>query len=471
MISPVHALAFAGVDALDRLSDVDLALLAYSPEMTLRPEQRVPRDRGWRSQGFLSGRGWGKTFGIACEMNRRVAAGECVAPAIIAPTADRVRDVQVSALLATAPAWCQCEEYRGGVRWANGVVASPRTAEVERPSSGDNFDLTWMTEIVRWSPSTRRAAFDDITTATRIGTAQYLWDTTSSGKNDVILLLLEQSAANPREHRVTRGTMFENPLLSAAYLRDEVRKYGRGTRRYDEEILGLVFTEAAGALWKQDWIDTYRVSARPLSPVVCVIGLDPALSGDESADEVGIAKAYRDAAGHVYLEDLSDKMSPEDYATIIVRECQRDASGVVVERNHVGQHARDLIRVHAKLAGMRVELLPDPKRAFPPRRPGTIYVREVVSHTNKETRATPVAALAKAGEVHHVGTLARLEHEMTTWEPGTRRSPNRLDAAVFAVTEVAGVTRDVPRDVRRDVAAAAKAQALLARMHGAGRAR
>lgn len=471
MISALHAIAIANPDALDDLSDVDLALVMYTPEMTLRPEQRVPRDRAWRSAGFLSGRGWGKTFGIACEVNRRIEAGTCTSPAIIAPNLDRVRDVQVTALLATASAWCPCEEYRGGVRWANGVVAAPRTAEVERPSSGDNFDLTWMTEIVRWPASTRRAAFDDITTATRIGRAQYLWDTTSSGKNDVIALLLEQHAADPRAHRITRGTMFENPLLTRTYLRDEARKYGRGTRRYDEEILGLVFSEAAGALWEQDWIDPYRVHAPPASFVACLLGVDPAGSDSKHADEVGIAKAWRTSNGHAYLDDLSGRMSPLEYAEVIVRECQRDAAGAVVERNHFGAHARELIGQVARNHGMRYELLPDPKRPFPPRRPGTVYIREIVSHASKDTRAAPVAAIANAGKLHHVGTLAQLEYEMTTWEPGTRRSPNRLDAAVFAVTEIAGVTRDVPRDARRELAAAKRASALLERMRGAGRAR
>ena len=173
---------------------------------------------------------------------------------------------------------------------------------------------------------------------------------------------------------------------------------------------------------------------------VTLLGLDSALSGDKTADEVGIAKAAL-VGEHIYLTDLSDKLSPEDYARIVVRECQRDASGVVVERNHVGQHARDLIRVHARLAGMQVELLPDAARMFPPRRQGVIFVREIVSHTSKEVRATPIAALYHAGRVHHVGHLTRLELEQTTWEPGTRRSPNRLDAAVFAVGELANVSR------------------------------
>ena len=468
-LSPLHVLAICAPDAIDALSDTEILLLAHDHELSLRPEQRIPKGT-WRSCGFICGRGWGKSYGIAVEINRRVANGEARSPVLVAPTIDRVCEVQVPALLETAPLDCPCETYGNGVRWGNGIVAIAASSEVERPSSGSNFDIAWLTEIVRWGETTRRSAFDDVTTATRTGPRpQYLWDTTSSGKNDVIQHLISQHDADPEAHKLIRGAMFDNPLLSRQYVIDEARKYGKGTRRYDEEILGLAFAEAAGALWEQEWIDTYRVQSRPEKAAIVILGVDPALSGDRTADEVGIVRGARDARGHVYLEDLSGKMPPEDYAAIVIRECQRDASGVVVERNHVGQHARDLINAHARLAGMRVEILPDAKKSFPPRRPGTIFVREIVSHRSKETRAAPAAAQYRAGRVHHIGTLARLEHEQTTWEPGTRRSPNRLDAAVFAVAELSDVTISLPRDVRSDVHKARQASRRLRQATGRGR--
>lgn len=469
MLSAMHTLAHVAPHVLDNLDDETIAILVHDHELALREDQRIPRG-SWRSYGMIAGRGYGKTYAIAHEINQRVAAGECRAPALIAPTKDRVAEVQVPQLVDLSPAWCRAEEYAGGVRWENGVVAQPATSEIERPSSGDNFDLIWATELVRWNPSTRRKAFNDITTACRIGTApQYFWDTTSSGKNDLIQFLLEQHERDPDTHLLRRGTMFDNPLLSRQYVIDEARKYGVGTRAYEEEILGLVFAEAAGALWEQDWIDAHRAQGAPHDPIIVVLGLDPALSGDAYADEVGVAKGYLLPDGHIYLDDLSGRMPPEDYADLVVRECRRDAAGVVVERNHVGQHARDLIKVHARLAGLRIEVLPDATRAFPARKPGTIFIREVVSHKAKDTRAAPVAAMYRAGRVHHIGTLARLELEQTTWEPGTRRSPNRLDAAVFTCTELGGVgTRDA-QDVRGDVRAAKRASKRLRQRLGGGR--
>ena len=441
-VAPLHALALCAPNALDALSDEEVALLACDPTLWLRPEQRVPRG-SWRSCGYLTGRGWGKTLGIAAEIHRRVYAGESIAPALVAPTLERVTEVQVSALLATSSPWCRCVPYRAGVRWANGVVAEGLSADVERPASGSNYDLAWMTEIVRWAPNTRRKAFDDVTTACRVGNhPQYLWDTTSSGKNDVVLFLIEQHERDPDAHRIVRGTIFDNPVLTKRYVLDEIAKYQRGTRRYDEEILGLAFAEAAGALWRDEWIVAHRVHEWPIDCSVIVLGLDPALSGDPTADEVGLVKAGR-AGARYFVEDFSQRMGPEEYAKRVVHECKHGgAAGVIVERNHVGQHARDLIRVHARLADMRFEVLPDANRAFPERRHSVIFVREVVSRESKEVRGAPVAALYAAGLVSHVGVLARLEHQQTTWEPGVSRSPNRIDACVFAIGELAGVTSE-----------------------------
>ena len=39
------------------------------------------------------------------------------------------------------------------------------------------------------------------------------------------------------------------------------------------------------------------------------------------------------------------------------------------------------------------------------------------------------------GVVHHVGEFVNLEEEMTTWVPGDK-SPNRVDALVWGITEL-----------------------------------
>jgi phage terminase large subunit-like protein len=53
----------------------------------------------------------------------------------------------------------------------------------------------------------------------------------------------------------------------------------------------------------------------------------------------------------------------------------------------------------------------------------------------KLTRAEPVQKLYEDGQVHHVGTFVALERELCRWRPGDP-SPNRLDADVWALTEL-----------------------------------
>ncbi len=55
----------------------------------------------------------------------------------------------------------------------------------------------------------------------------------------------------------------------------------------------------------------------------------------------------------------------------------------------------------------------------------------------KEMRAEPIAALNDKHMIHHVGVHAMLEDQMTTWAPLlSRKSPDRLDAYVWAMTDL-----------------------------------
>jgi phage terminase large subunit-like protein len=255
-------------------------------------------------------------------------------------------------------------------------------------------------------------------------------------------------------------------------MKDEVAKYVIGSRLYDEEILGLVFTEAAGALWRQEWLDEFRRAAPPIAPELSLLGLDPALSAYHDADAVGLVRVDRDRDGELYVSrDFSERMTPDEYASIVIAECARDCAGVVIERNHAGDHPRDIIRAKAELKGMRVEVLAA-DRKFPRRSPGTIFIRETVSTRDKEARASAPAALYQAGRVHHVGIHSALELELTTWEPGGSRSPNRLDALTQAVNELAGLTVPGLHDGRRSVKAARDAHdALRDALRGTGGSR
>jgi phage terminase large subunit-like protein len=452
VIPVAQALAYCDAGHLEALPEAERIVAAFAAELWLRPEQRVPLG-AWRSCGLICGRGWGKTHGFAREINRRVLRGEVHPPsassdgiALVAPTEPRVLDVQVKALVAHSPPWFRAEEYRGGVRWPNGARAFAFTPEAPERCRSGNFELAWLTELVDWSPNTAIDTWQAVTTATRVGPRpQYLWDSTSKGKTEVILRLLDQHEAEPAKHLLRRGTMFDNPFLKPGYLRDEVLKYGVGTRRYREEVLGEVFAEAAGALWEQAWIDDNRRAApRDLYDLI-VLGVDPAISTHEASDDTGIIAAGRDGRDVDVLDDLSGRHTPEQWTAILLDwHLNRGAAGCVIERNRGGNTLVPLIRARAESVGVRVEVLHQDagKQPFPRRTPGRFYVREVWSSDSKASRAQGPSVLYLQGRVHHVGVFTRLELQQTTWEPGSTRSPNNLDALAFAVSELAGLTAD-----------------------------
>lgn len=461
-ISPAFAAARLAPEFIASLSDAERLVLPYAFELWLRPEQRIPR-HDWHYYGFMCGRGWGKSLAVSVEINRRVRAGEARAIALMAPNEDRVEEVQIQFLVDTSPPWFKAERYQGGVLWPNGVRALTFTPEAPGRSRSGNFDLSWLCEIVDWQDTTRKEAFKNLTTATRIGRAQVFWDTTSKGKNDVIQLLLGLHASDPRAYPIQRGAMFDNPLLSAKYLRTECRKYtGREAR---EEVWGESFTESAGASWLQAWLDRNRVLERPRVALQRLVSIDPALSTHASADETGLVVGETDDRDHAYLtDDLSGRHAPETWGDLAVGQCvDENASGVIIERNHLGDNATACIRSRAVARSYTVRVLSREQAAkpFPRRTPGVIYVREVVAASSKTSRSSGPACEDEAGRVHMVGTFPELELELTTYEPGTRKSPNRLDAYTQLISELRELVRDAPKSSTADVDEAIAAHKML----------
>ena len=168
-----------------------------------------------------------------------------------------------------------------------------------------------------------------------------------------------------------------------------------------------------------------------------VIGVDPAVTSGEDADETGIIVAalgpHQDetcrierCSGHAYiLEDatIPREMKPtvDQWAMRVVEAYdQWQADRVIAEGNQGGELVEQVLRTH---------------------RPG-LPVRRVTARVGKRTRAEPIAALYEQGRVHHVGSApqyAMLEDQLTTWTQTSNDSPDRLDALVWAISAL-GIT-------------------------------
>ncbi len=179
--------------------------------------------------------------------------------------------------------------------------------------------------------------------------------------------------------------------------------------------------DVEGALWGHDQLDLLRVQAleenvAPTAPcdlIRVVVGVDPAGGG---RDETGIVVAGRGVDGHAYvLADRSGRMHPEEYARRAMAAYHEfRADHIVVESNFGGPMMHDLIGVLDR----------------------SVPVRDVVASRGKVIRAEPIAAIYAKGEVHHVGRFPDLERQMCEWTPSSGYSPDRMDALVWALTDV-----------------------------------
>jgi phage terminase large subunit-like protein len=203
------------------------------------------------------------------------------------------------------------------------------------------------------------------------------------------------------------------PRISKEYL--DAYRLKHGQRVFAQEFGCEFLGDRLGSLWKRAVIDEQR---RPTAPklVRVVVGVDPAVTGADDSDETGIVVDGIAADGHIYtLADRSVRGSPHAWALAAVQAYNEfQADRIVGEVNNGG----DLVEVNIRTVG--------PKVAY----------KAVHASRGKLIRAEPVAALYEQGKVHHVGFMPELEDQMCEWVPG-ESSPDRMDAHVWAVTELA----------------------------------
>jgi len=191
---------------------------------------------------------------------------------------------------------------------------------------------------------------------------------------------------------------------------------------------GEFLDDIEGALWTYDIIDKYRVAELPLDQYgkpalkTIVTAIDPSGTSTQSSDEAGIVTAGIGFDGHFYvLDDVSGIMSPNQWATYGIRNLYKwEGDRIVAETNQGWDMVKAVIHNIDK----------------------TVRVIDVVAKKNKFARAEPVVGLYERGQVHHVGRLDKLEDQMTSWDSReAKESPGRIDALVYAITDLMGKGR------------------------------
>ena len=422
----IEALVAAHLAGLD-----DTALIANANDWMLaaRPEQ-LPPEGDWRTWLLMGGRGSGKTRAGA-EWVHALASGEMPGLgrdgriALVAETFGDAREVMidgVSGIMGVAR--CERPSFEATRRrlvWPSGAVAQMFSSEDPESLRGPQFDLAWCDELGKWRH--QRETWDMLQFGLRLGTSPRQLVTTTPRATPLMLALVKDKAT-----RVTRISTGDNAANLAAGFLDAIRARYGGTRLGRQELDGELIADREDGLWRRDQIEALTLRHHgPLARIV--VAVDPPAVSEARYSCCGIVAAGLDADGRaVVLADGSiEGASPSAWANAVSRLYRRfDADCVVAEINQGGDMVTSVLRTV------------DP----------TLPVRQVRATRGKWLRAEPVAALYEQGRVVHAGHFAALEDQMCDFGPdglSSGRSPDRLDALVWALTELLLGRRSEPQ--------------------------
>lgn len=396
------------------------------------PPSLAPNGEPWLTWLLIGGRGAGKTRAGA-EWVRAQALG--LAPvadtkaaqiALIGESEHDVREVMIEGLSgilavhtrAERPVWTPS---RRRLEWNNGAVAYAFSAEDPESLRGPQFDCAWADELAKWRYAD--ATFDMLQFGLRLGSRPRQLITTTPRPMPLIKRLMADPSTAVT-HAPTTANAFH---LSPAFLKNVMARYA-GTRIGRQELDGEIIEDRPDALWSRALIETCRVrEAPPLARIV--VAVDPPASSGKRADACGIVAAGTSGEGGIYViaDDTVAGATPAVWAAKAIALYQRlEADAIVAEVNQGGDMVSSIIK--------QID--------------ASVPVKPVRATRAKWLRAEPVAALYEQGRVRHAGSFAALEDEMCDFGVGglsSGRSPDRLDALVWAITSLALTPRGEPR--------------------------
>lgn len=226
----------------------------------------------------------------------------------------------------------------------------------------------------------------------------------------------ENTHAIPIDHGLPDGWLWpfkhnESHRISLfSHRRTAEAQYMQNPKRFNAE----------GALWTEDMVVGAHRLKIELPKARTVVAIDPQATNSEESDETGIvaASSYGGGKDRMYSldGDYSGKYSPNSWATKAIDAYNtHEADAIVIETNQGGDMAEETLR-NAGFSGRIIR---------------------VHASKGKFARAEPISALYSQGKVSHNGNLYQVENQFLEYVPSTaKKSPDRLDAAVWALTEL-----------------------------------
>ncbi|MFJ5532446.1 terminase large subunit domain-containing protein [Streptomyces sp. NPDC093261] len=433
-------------------------LKVFEWRKTARPDQLPPAGT-WRTWYLSGGRGSGKTHSAAHVLAEWVLSdpepGEW---GIVAPTIADARGTCVegpSGILAalgtnktevkegTSALVRSWREDFGELRLRNGHLIRAASAEDGALRvQGKNLKGLWADEIGLWDRW--ETAWDEsIGFAVRIGRAQIIATGTPKATRKA-RVLIKRLIDDPKVPVSRLRTVDNAANLSQAFF-DSVVSRAKGTRLERQELEGELLTDVEGALWTIALIDAGRITHEQVPDLSrVVVAIDPATTAEEGSDETGIIVVGEAGREGYVLADYSRRAKPEECMRRLAEAYhEHHADCVVVETNNGGDYIPALLRTV------------DPN----------IPIRKVSASRGKHVRAQPASSLYEQHRVHHVGSFPELEEQLITWVPGSGESPDRLDALVWGLTDLKGLTGGSWADAYGQTACGMCGRSFVASLH------
>jgi phage terminase large subunit-like protein len=414
----------AGPLIANALDHKEKAEFQFHWQLLARREQCAP-DGDWRIWMIMAGRGFGKTRAGA-EWVRQIAEADPTARiALVAASLAEARAVMVegeSGLMAVCPPdrMPHFEPSLHRVRFANGAQVQLFSAAEPEGLRGPQHSHAWCDEIGKWPLAHERATrcWDNLLMGLRLGSDPRIMVTTTPRAVPLVQRLVQQEQSD--EVVISRGSTLANAAnLPERFLTAIANEFG-GSNLARQEIDGELLEDVEGALWTRALLEQAREHGPVPEAVRIVVAVDPPAS--TRGDECGIVVAALgdDGIARVLADCSVSGAAPAEWAERVADAAREwNADRVVAEANQGGAMVESVLRAA--------------DQALP--------VKLVHASRGKVARAEPVAALYAAGRVRHVGVFARLEDQLCGLlvggsYAGPGNSPDRADAAVWALTEL-----------------------------------
>jgi len=424
------------VELFSALTDEEAMLLQYQWSFWARPRQLPPTispQTSWLTWLILAGRGFGKTRSGAEWVRSLVENYRYRRIALVAEDAGDARDVMVegeSGIMAVCPPWNRpnYEPSKKRLTWPNGARATIYSADDPEALRGPQHDAAWLDELCKWRY--QQEAWDQLQFGLRLGKRPVQCITTTPKPTKLLKQIIKRKST-----LITKGHTYDNLDNLAESFREAIVSSYEGTRLGRQELNAEILDDNPNALFHMPLIEQSRKRKGEVPPDLhyTIVGVDPPTTGNSNSDECGIITASRDIPNtnhaHFYIHSDASVQgrSPEGWAAQAISQYYKhQANAIVCEVNQGGDMVESVIRSV------------DP----------TVKVIKVRASKGKWIRAEPVAGLYEQGRVHHVGSFSTLEDQMCDFDPsGTveGKSPDRMDALVWALAELSNRKQQEPR--------------------------